>query len=553
MSRTAKWALIVGLGSFASGCAHGGGPTRRVGSGGPPAAGDAVGRTITAADAHLASGIAQSKAGHLNRAREDFDRALDLYLNAPGGAFAEPRLAAAYRRTLEAIQLHEFEALAAGDGFTENLPEPASIDEVGGLSVGSAAVSEELRRAAEETARGGSDVAIEVNDAVLGCIDLYQGPLREWFAEALERGGRYLPRIREVFASEGIPKDLAYVALVESAFKTGALSRAKAKGVWQFIPSTGKRFGLRQDWWVDERSSPEKSTRAAAQYLRELYQIFQDWNLALAAYNAGEGRVARSIDQHGTEDFWELADNRALARETRNYVPMIHAAILVAKAPEKYGFEVTPEPLLTFDAVPVQAAVDLRVVAECANTGVSRIQMLNPELRRLATPAGRTYSVKVPTGSGPAVQRCLAAIPTEQRVTFRTHTVKRGQTLASIARVYGASARDIADANGLGAPKRLASGAELIIPVPPPAAQAAQGQPAASGVRAASNVTHTPSRDAGSSRVRVSYRIKVGDTLTRIAARYKTTVRDLLSWNKGLRPSRLPAGDVLTVYTRRSD
>ncbi|HET8645904.1 MAG TPA: transglycosylase SLT domain-containing protein, partial [Vicinamibacteria bacterium] len=402
------------------------------------------------------------------------------------------------------------------------------------------------------TARSaGSDLSITVNDSVLACIDLYQGPLREWFAAALERGGRYLPRIREVFASEGIPQDLAYVALVESAFKTGALSRAKAKGVWQFIPATGKRFGLQQDWWVDERSSPEKSTRAAAQYLKWLHEQFQDWNLAMAAYNAGEGRVARSIEQHGTEDFWELAERRALVRETRNYVPMIHAAILVAKAPEKYGFDITPEPLLTFDTVPVRGAVDLRLVAECANTGVSRIQMLNPELRRLATPAGRTYSVKVPAGAGVAARDCLEATPADRRVTFRTHTVRKGQTLAALGRLYGARPQDIASANSLGSQKRLARGTELIIPIPPPTAGAAPAAAAATRT-ATTNVNRSAPRPANS-RVRVSYRIKAGDTLTRIAARFKTTVGDILTWNKGLRASRLATGELLTVYTHRND
>src|SRR5262245_58905871 len=551
MNKAGKWVLVASLGSIASGCAHGGGPARQITSPAAPVVEDPISRTITAADAHLAAGIEQSKAGHLNRAREEFDHALDLYLNAPGGALAEPRLAAAYHRTLEAIQLHEFESLAAGDGFTENLPEPASIDEVGGLSVETASVSDELRKAAEESVRvGNGDLAIDVNDAVLACIDLYQGPLREWFGEALERGGRYLPRIREVFASEGIPQELAYVALVESAFKTGALSRAKAKGVWQFIPSTGRRFGLQQDWWVDERSNPEKSTRAAAQYLRWLYDAFQDWNLALAAYNAGEGKVARSMDRHNTEDFWELAENRALARETRNYVPMIHAAILVAREPAKYGFQVTPEPLLTFETVPVRGAVDLRVVAECANTGVSRIQLLNPELRRLATPAGRTYSVKVPTGSGGSARECLDAIPAERRVTFRTHVLRKGETLSALARKYGSRAQDIASANGLTMSKRLARGTELIIPVPPPAA-AAKGQRAGT-VQTATNVSPGAPRPS-SSRVRVNYRIQSGDTLTGIAARFKTTVRDILSWNKGLRPKQLAAGDLLTVYAHRSN
>lgn len=547
MSRPGKWVLFVAIGTLASGCA-GSGPLRTSARDAARAPEDPLSRLIASADARLAGGVEQSRSGHLNRAREEFDRALDLYLNAPGGAYADRRVAEAYKRTLEAIQLSEFEALAAGDGFSETLPEPAAIDDVGDLPIATGSPSEEARRIAEEALRGEvTDVKIQINDEVLSCIDLYQGPLRDWFAEALARGGRYLPRIREVFHSEGIPQDLAYVALVESAFKTGALSRAKAKGVWQFMPATGKRFGLKQDWWVDERSSPEKATRAAAQYLRSLYDLFEDWNLALAAYNAGEGRVGRSLDRHNVDDFWELARTRGLKRETKNYVPMIHAAIVVAKAPEKYGFEVTPEPLLTFDTVPLKDAVDLRVVAECAGTNVDQIQLLNPELRRLATPAGRAWNVKVPPGAAPAAGECLANLPPERRVTFRTHVVARGQTLAKLAKLYGSSAAAIADANGLSAGRALAKGAELIIPIDPRSApvRRSAGELRTADAPGASTVRQADSR-------RVTYKVRPGDTLATIASRYRTTVQKLKAWN-GRRGTRLAAGETLTLYTRRSD
>jgi membrane-bound lytic murein transglycosylase D len=337
-------AIVGAVGLLASGCAHGG-AARKVQS--PAPVQDATTRLIAKADAHLASGLAEIRQGHLNRARQEFDLALGVYLGAPGGAMSSPRLAEGYRRTLQAIQLQEMEALAAGDGFNEPPGEAAAIDAVAGLEIDEHHPSDDTRRIAEEALREErTDLPITLNDPVLACIDLYQGELREWFSAALERGGRYLPRIREVFAAEGIPQDLAYVALVESAFKTNALSRAKAKGVWQFIPSTGRRFGLQQDWWLDERSDPDKSTRAAARYLSILYDEFRDWNLALAGYNAGEGKVRRVIESYGTEDFWELTGTGAFREETRNYVPMIHAAIVVAKAPAKYGFDVQPEPLL---------------------------------------------------------------------------------------------------------------------------------------------------------------------------------------------------------------
>ena len=553
MSRPGKWILFVAIGTLASGCA-GSGPLRTSARDAARAPEDPVSRLIASADARLAGGTDQSRAGHLNRAREEFDRALDLYLNAPGGAYANPRVAEAYKRTLEAIQLSEFEALAAGDGFSETLPEPAAIDDVADLPVAAGSPSEEARRMAEEALRAESnDVKIELNDEVLSCIDLYQGPLRDWFAEALARGGRYLPRIREVFHSEGVPQDLAYVALVESAFKTGALSRTKAKGVWQFMPATGKRFGLKQDWWVDERSSPEKATRAAAQYLRSLYDMFQDWNLALAAYNAGEGKVGRSLDRQGVDDFWELSRTRGLKRETKNYVPMIHAAIVVAKAPAKYGFEVNAEPLLTFDTVPVKDAVDLRVIAECAGTEVDRIQLLNPELRRLATPAGRAWNVKVPTGAAAPAAECLANLPAEKRVTFRTHVVVRGQTLASLGKLYGTSPAAIADANGLKG-KVLAKGAELIIPIDPRSApvRRASADVRTANVHTADAQVGSRARPAGDSGRRITYKVRRGDTLGTIATKYRTTVQQLKVWNR-MRGSRLAAGDMLTLYARPAD
>jgi membrane-bound lytic murein transglycosylase D len=368
---------------------------------------------------------------------------------------------------------------------------------------------------------------------------------------------RPLPaQIRETFAAQGIPQDLAYVALVESAFKTGALSRAKAKGVWQFIPSTGRRYGLQQDWWVDERSDPDKSTRAAAQYLKELHELFGDWSLALAGYNAGEGKVQRAIDSYGTEDFWQLAQTPAFRAETRNYVPMIHAAIVVAKAPEKYGFDVDPEPLLEADSVRVTDAVDLRVVAECAGSSLERVRLLNPALRRLATPAHRSFDVRVPPGTAAATDACLRAIPAERRVAFRAHTVARGQTLASIARQYGTRTADIAQANGLSPGKRLARGQESDHPGERAAGGAAdaRGRGAAQGRRSPAATVAAAAEPAAAlepdgGKVRISYKVRSGDTLSTIARTFKTTIGALQSWND-LQGSRIAAGHTLTIYTR---
>jgi membrane-bound lytic murein transglycosylase D len=308
----------------------------------------------------------------------------------------------------------------------------------------------------------GSGVPIELNDAVRATIHLYRNGMRDWFSGALSRGARYLPAIREAFVAEGLPPELAYVALVESEFRAEAVSGAKAKGFWQFMPATGRRFGLAQDSWVDERSDTEKATRAAAQYLRHLHDVFEDWNLALAAYNAGEGTVRRAIRRHGTSDFWELSRARALPPETRDYVPRIQAAILVAGAPERYGFAIDPAEPSPVDTVEVDGPFALRDVARCTGLDLETLQDLNPALVRRATPAHRAFDLRVPVGSADGVAACLESVP-----QVKTHVVRgRGVTLAIVARKYGTRVSDLARVNGLATRSRLklARGTELIIP-----------------------------------------------------------------------------------------
>lgn len=489
--------------------------------------------TIAAAEAHLAGGMAEASAGHAELARQAFDRAIDAYLTAPPGTLSDVRLAKAYGRTIEQIHLREVEMRLGADVVSET-PRSAPGDGADGVDVEqSASPDAVLRRAQTAVRRKVSDFPVEANDAVLACIELYRGPLRDWFAAALARGASLLPYIRQVMTSEGLPQDLAYVALVESAFKASALSRARARGVWQFIPATGQRFGLKQDWWVDERSHPEKATRAAARYLKDLLAQLGNWNLALAAYNAGENNLLRATDRYGTKDFWQLRDRGALPRETANYVPMIHAAILVAKAPRDYGIEVPSEPELPFEYVPLREPVDLRALAECAGCALTQVQALNPELRRLSTPAGRAFDVRVPRGTGLTALTCLKALPPERRFAFRRHVVARGQTLVSIARRYHTRASDVAEANGLATHQRLSPGAELLIP--------AAGEHASISSRSRARSRAPVSRSA------VRHRVRSGETLAVIAARYHTTVKAIERWN-GLRSSRIIAGTELVLF-----
>lgn len=307
-------------------------------------------------------------------------------------------------------------------------------------------------------------LSIALNAPVLKYINAYrsEGARSRDFTEALARGGRYLPRIQEVFEEEGLPQELAYVALVESEFKIHAVSSAKASGLWQFMPRTAKHLGLAQDSWVDERSDPEEATRAAAKYLKYLHERFDDWNLALAAYNAGEGTLQKAINKHGTRDFWTLVERGALSRETREYVPKIHAAIKVAADPGKYGLDVELEKALKGESMATENSVDLRVVAECAGTDLEELQMLNPGLRRLMTPTGRAFDLQVPEGTADVASACLASIPANKQV--RVHVVRKGQTLSAVAAKYGTQARTLAHANQIGVKSKLSLGAELIIP-----------------------------------------------------------------------------------------
>jgi membrane-bound lytic murein transglycosylase D len=362
---------------------------------------------------------------------------------------------------------------------------------------------------------------------------LFQGRLYDFMAGGLERGQRYLPMIRRIFREENVPLDLAYVPLVESAFKSNALSRARARGMWQFMPGTGAEHGLRQDWFIDERSDPEKATRAAAQYLKTLHRMFDgDWALALASYNAGPGRVQRAADRARTEDYWRLTSStRYLPRETREYVPMIMAAIVIAKNPELYGFEVEASAPLSFEKVTVDQAIDLKYIAEWSGVSVDALRELNPELRRSTTPMA-SHELKVPVGTAPTIARQLASAEA-LFVKFPMHTVKRGETVTTIARRYRVSVAELRAANDLTSRSKLRVSQTLMIPQRP-----AAGLPTAV---ARATQTTTPPMAAP-----VTHRVQRGDTLYSIARRYDTTVASLKQANR-LRSNTINVGDRLMI------
>ncbi len=511
-----------------------------------------IGELLAAADRRFEEGRSELALGHLARAKTKFNEALEVLLESPPGARGDGRVREHFDRLVDRIAALELSALATGDGFTEQKAEPASIDELLAISTfepPTAATTENVQADLQETIH---DIPIPLNDRVLRYVELFQGHLREFLASGLERGAQYLPMIQSVFRAEGLPLDLAYVPLVESAFKPTALSRAKAKGVWQFMRGTGLENGLKQDWYIDERSDPEKATTAAAKYFQQLYKMFDDWHLAMASYNGGPGRVQRAIRRSGRSDFWSLtATSRYLPRETRNYVPMILAAVIIAKNPGKYGFEVNTMVAAAVETVAVPPAVDLRKVAEWAGISADQIQRLNPELRRWTTPIrGANYTLTVPAGTAARIGEGLAATSPRERNALQWHVVKRRETLASIARKLRVSRSDLAQANYLRTNTRVASGQRLLIPRMPSAALLARAG-AADAVAANDSAPAIFEDSPADESARLIHRVRAGDTLTSIARKYRTTIESLKSVNR-LRTSALKIGTRLIVLTGRA-
>ena len=311
------------------------------------------------------------------------------------------------------------------------------------------------------------DIPITVNSAVDRWLVYYQTRGRRHFQIHLARAGRYEPMMRGILRDHGLPDDLVYLSLIESGFDPNAYSTAHAVGQWQFLRSTGRGYGLRVSYWVDERRDPVLATKAAAAHQKDLYEEFGSWYLVAAAYNGGRGRVRRSIRHSGSRDFWTLARRRYLRRETRNYVPKLIAAALIAKQAEKYGFDVKPAQPLSYDLVEVPDATSLDVIAEAARVDVAEVAALNPQLIRGVTPPGESYSVRLPARSGATFAIHYPWIPAEERVRSIQHWVRPGDTLSRLAKVYRSDLSAIRAANQGVHPRRLKVGQRLLIPTGP--------------------------------------------------------------------------------------
>ena len=409
------------------------------------------------------------------------------------------------------------------------------------------------------------DIPIDINPMVEKWMRYYTGRGRKWFSLYLARESRYRPMMQKALEDAGLPQDLVYVSMIESGFSNSARSFASAVGLWQFMAPTARAYGLRVDYWADERVDPEASTRAALAYLADLYQLQDDWYLAWASYNAGPGRVNGAIKRHGTRDFWVLAQQETLAEETRNYVPKVIAAAIIGKHPERYGFtDIEPQGELRYQSVEVHGAVTLDVIAGCAETTETEIVELNPSLLRGATPPDGTTLVHLPEGSAETFAVCFEAIPPSERISYRRHEVNRGETLSGIASKYGVSQTEIAKVNRIADPSRIYVGMELVIPMQGVSAEIATRY----GVAVADIVEWNDLGDADHIRVgqkltirggdaasttQLVYTVKSGDTISGIAKDFGVTPSQVMEWNGISDASRIQAGQTLRLYGPSDD
>lgn len=357
------------------------------------------------------------------------------------------------------------------------------------------------------------DVPIELNDKVRAYLDLFTRERRERIQEAFDRAGRYLPMMRAIFREYGLPLDLVNLAYIESAFKVQAFSRARAVGIWQFIAGTGRKYGLRTDWWLDERRDPEKASRAAAEYLRDLYGLFDSWTLAIAAYNAGEGKVAGAMRRQKTADFWRLR----LPRETKLYVPAFMAMTILAKDPARYGFTPPVEEERLTEPLALSEPLDLRIVAQASAVPLDELQGLNPELNHLVTPPHTSgYRLRVPAGAGILFAENFSEIKKTRRVTWQRHMIRQGETLSQLARRYATSVRVLMDLNRLESRHRLRAGRSLVVPLMH-LTVAEDGR--------------SDGRAGGANGGPQTYVVKRGDSLWGIAQVFDVSPDDLRRWN----------------------
>jgi membrane-bound lytic murein transglycosylase D len=489
-----------------------------------------VSKVIKAAEIHFNQGKLNLEDNKRDQARDEFDKSVDSILESGLDVRASQRLQSYYLELVERIYREEVPSsrgpvqgnlnvteLVAQNGaapaaapqkteppqigFRDQKFEPSPLDELSKLVLTPA--EENVTSAdvlALEQAKQNVNFGFTINPLIQQYINYYQGRGRSTMESGLRKSGRYMKLARQIFSQEGVPVDITWLGQVESAWQPKAMSWAAASGLWQFIPGTGRQYGLKQTAWLDERNSFEQATRASARYLKALAAHYNgDWELAMGAYNTGQGNIDRGISRAGTANFWAIYPY--IAQETRNYVPNILATILIAKNPEKYGFKgIRPDPPMAYDIVQVSSATSLQLVAEATDTSVDHIRGINPELRRDTTPRGEAYNVRVPGGKGKQFLALMKRIPAERRDSARVISVAPGEDLQQVANRTGVS---LAQLQAMNSGVDLKTTTKLVAPN--------------AGIRLASWQRAKPGTES-SNAVLTKVRARKGDTISRIAA-----------------------------------
>jgi membrane-bound lytic murein transglycosylase D len=515
-----------------------------------------IAQIIARAEDHFRKGKLNLEDNKRNQAREEFDRAIDSILESGFDVRASQKLQTYYLELVERIYREEVPLqlpnsapvntqLVAQNtqtqdqktpppsqvGFRDQKFEPSPLDDLSKLVLTERekeVSSEDL--AALEQSQKNVNFTFTLNPLIQQFINYYQGRNRSTMENGLRRSGQYMKLTRKIFAEEGVPLDIAWLGQVESAWKTRAVSWASASGLWQFVPSTGRRFGLQQTAYIDERNGIEQSTRASARYLKWLATRYNgNWELAMAAYNTGEGNIDRAISRAGTANFWTIYPY--IAQETRNYVPNILAVILIAKNPEKYGFKgIKPDAPLSYDVVQVPTATSLQLVADATDSNVDYIRSLNPELKRDITPRGDAYNVRIPAGRAKQFASLIQKIAPERRETARLISIAPGEDWQSIANRTGFNAAQL---QAMNAGFDLKSTTKLIAP-------SGGSVRLTKWVRSTGTETAAP---AGLNKVRA----RKGDTIASIAAARSLDANDVARLNGIPIDSELKAGQEIKI------
>ena len=503
-------------------------------------------QVIARAEDHFRKGKLNLEDSKREQARQEFDKAVDSILESGFDVRASQKLQTYYLELVERIYREEVpmtQPIAAPNtatmqlvahntqtqdqtktpppspvGFRDQKFEPSPLDELSKLVLNPDETTFSNKDAEDlEAAKKNVNFAFTLNPLIQGYINYYQGRGRTTMESGLRKSGQFMKMTRKIFAEEGVPLDVTWLGQVESSWKVRAVSWASASGLWQFIPSTGRRYGLRQNAYIDERNSIEQSTRASAKYLKWLSQRYNgNWELAMAAYNTGEGNIDRAISRAGSANFWMIYPY--IAQETRNYVPNILAVILIAKNPEKYGFKgIKPDAPWAYDIVRVPSATSLQLIADATDSSVEYIRSLNPELKRDITPRGDIYDVRIPAGRAKQFQALLQRITPERRETARVISVAPGEDLQNVANRTGINVAQLQAMNN-GVDMKTAT--KLVVP--------SSNVKLTKWVRA----TGKPGEAAAAPTATVQkVRARKGDTIARIAASRNLDANDVARLN----------------------